>query len=411
MSQVQHAPVVAGLDIGSNKVVAVMARKNAGSVEILGMGSSPTDGMRRGAVVNVDSIVQAIRESVGEAEKSAGEAVDVVFAGVSGPLVKSFNSHAAISVKNEHEVTDADVARVLERAKDVELPHDRETLHVLTQEFIVDDSGGIKDPRGMTGIRLDARVHVVTADIPSMKNLTRCIDKAGFEVTDLVLSSLATAEAVLTPEEREVGVVLLDFGGGTVEMAIFRDGSLRHTAFLPYGGSMITSDLANVLKLPFQDAEMLKVNSGCAMIQKVRRDELVELPGIGGRKPKPIRRQHVAEIIEARSEEIFHRLKKEIMRSGLDDQIGAGIVLTGGSALMEGLPELGERVFGADVRPGLRSIGIDGMVEMVAGPSYSTAVGLTMYGARMVDQAGPVEQDGDGDGLLARILRKMQELF
>lgn len=411
MNQDLNAPVVVGLDVGSNKVVTVVARKAGNGVEILGMGDAPTEGMRRGAVVNVDATVQSIRESVAEAEKTAGLSIDSVFAGVSGPLVKSFNSHAAISVKNEQEVTDNDVARVLERAKAVDLPNDREILHVLTQEFIVDDAGGIKDPRGMTGIRLDARVHVVTADSPSMKNLVRCVEKAGFDVADVVLSSLATSEAVLTPEEREVGVVLLDFGGGTVEMAIFRDGSLRHTAFLQYGGGMITSDLANVLKLPFQDAETLKVNSGCAMVQKVRRDELVELPGIGGRKPRPIRRQHIAEIIEARSEEIFLRLKKEIMRSGLDDQIGAGIVLTGGSALMEGLPELGERVFGADVRPGLRSIGIEGMVETVAGPAYATAVGLTMYGARMTDQAGPAEGDGSGDGMLGRLRRYLQELF
>jgi cell division protein FtsA len=407
----QHTPVVAGLDVGSNKVVTVVARKDGSAIEILGMGSAATDGMRRGAVVNVDAIVQSIRQSVGEAEKAAGITIDSVFAGVSGPLVKSFNTHAAISVKNEHEVSDSDVARVLERAKAVDLPADRETLHVLTQEFIVDDAGGIKDPRGMTGIRLDARVHVVTADIHSMKNLARCVDKAGLHVTDLVLSSLATAEAVLTPEEKEVGVVLLDFGGGTVEMAIFRDGSLRHTAFLPYGGSMISSDLANVLKLPFQDAETLKTASGCAMVQKVRRDELVELPGIGGRKPRPIRRQHIAEIIEARSEEIFLRLKKEIMRSGLDDQIGAGIVLTGGSALMEGLPELGERVFGVDVRPGLRSIGIEGMVETVAGPAYATAVGLTMYGARMAEQSGPAEHEGDGGGVILRFKRFIQDLF
>jgi cell division protein FtsA len=406
-----NAPVVAGLDVGSNKVVTVVARKGGSGIEILGMGSAPTEGMRRGAVVNVDATVHSIRQSVGEAEKAAGLSIDSVFAGVSGPLVKSFNSHAAISVKNEHEVSDADVARVLERAKAVDLPHDRETLHVLTQEFIVDDSSGIKNPCGMTGIRLDARVHVVTADIPSMINLRKCIQKAGIDVTDLVLSSLATSEAVLTPEEKEVGVVLLDFGCGTVDMAIFRDGSLRHTAFLPYGGSMISSDLASVLKLPFQDAETLKVASGCAMVHKVRRDELVELPGIGGRKPRPIRRQHIAEIIEARSEEIFQRLRKEILRSGLDDQIGAGIVLTGGSALLEGLPELGERVFGVDVRPGLRSIGIDGMVESVAGPAYATAVGLAMYGARMIEHMGPAEPEDDGDGVVARFRRFIQELF
>ncbi|HQU13226.1 MAG TPA: cell division protein FtsA, partial [Thermodesulfobacteriota bacterium] len=307
--------VIAGLDVGSSQVTTVLGRKTRDGVEILGMGECPTEGMRRGAVVNVDATVKSIRQSVTEAERMTGLTVESVFVGISGPLIKSFNSHAAISVKNEHEVTDADFTRVLEIARTVELPNDREILHVLTQEFIVDDMAGIKDPRGMTGIRLDARVHVVTNDVPGARNLARCVEKADLDVESFVLSPMASAEAVLTPEEREVGVALMDFGGGTVEIVIFFNGSLRHTYVLPLGGSSITSDIAIGLKLPQSDAETLKVSSGCAMIQKVRRDELVELPGVGGRLPRPIRRQYLSEIIEPRAEEILTLLRKEILRS------------------------------------------------------------------------------------------------
>jgi len=317
--------VIAGLDVGSSKVSTVLGRKGPDGVEILGVGECPTEGMRKGAVVNVDATVRSIRQSVTEAERMTGLTVDSVFVGISGPLIKSFNSHAAISVKNEHEVTDVDFTRVLEIARTVELPNDREILHVLTQEFIVDDMAGIKDPRGMTGIRLDARVHVVTNDVPGARNLQRCVEKADLDMECFVLSPLASAEAVLTPEEREVGVALMDFGGGTVEMVIFFNGALRHTFVLPLGGSNITSDVAIGLKLPQSDAEALKVSSGCAMIQKVRRDELVELPGVGGRQPRPIRRQYLSEIIEPRAEEIFTLLRKEILRSGFEENLGAGL--------------------------------------------------------------------------------------
>src|SRR4030067_881234 len=275
-------PGITGLDIGSSKVATVIARKTPEGGGIPGMGSCPTEGMRKGSVVNVDATVKSITQSVSEAEKMTGLPVSSALVGVSGPLIKSFNSHAAVSVRNEREVTDTDVARVLDLAKAVELPADREILHVLTQEFIVDDMPGIKDPRGMTGIRLAARVHVVTDDPPSTRNLVRCVEKAEINIVDIVLSPLASAEAVLTPEEREVGVALLDFGGGAGDMAIFYDGALRHTFVLPLGGGNITADVAVGLRIPAADAESLKIASGCAAIQKVRRDGLGELTGRGG---------------------------------------------------------------------------------------------------------------------------------
>ena len=403
-------PVIAGLDVGSSKVATVVARKTPGGVEILGMGICPTEGMRKGSVVNVDATVKSITQSVSEAEKMTGLPVASALVGVSGPLIKSFNSHAAVSVRNEREVTDTDVGRVLELAKAVELPADREILHVLTQEFIVDDMPGIKDPRGMTGIRLDARVHVVTDDLPSTRNLVRCVEKAEINIVDIVLSPLASAEAVLTPEEREVGVALLDFGGGTVDMAIFYDGALRHTFVLALGGGNITADVAVGLRIPAADAESLKIASGCAAIQKVRRDELVELPGVGGRQPRPIRRQYLSEIIEPRAEEIFTLLRKEILRSGFEEMLGAGIVLTGGGSRLDGLPELGERVFHLPVRRGV-PIGVGGRVELVNSGSFATAVGLTLYGAKLAESGVSKAGEEDEGGWMARVKRILSEFF
>jgi cell division protein FtsA len=403
-------PVIAGLDVGSSKVATVVARKTPGGVEILGTAISPTEGMRKGSVVNVDATVKSITQCVSEAEKMTGLPVTSALVGVAGPLIKSFNSHAAVSVRNEREVTDTDVERVLELAKAVELPADREILHVLTQEFIVDDMPGIKDPRGMTGIRLDARVHVVTDDLPSTRNLVRCVEKAEINIVDIVLSPLASAEAVLTPEEREVGVALLDFGGGTVDMAIFYDGALRHTFVLALGGANITADVAVGLRIPAADAESLKIASGCAAIQKVRRDELVELPGVGGRQPRPIRRQYLSEIIEPRAEEIFTLLRKEILRSGFEEMLGAGIVLTGGGSRLDGLPELGERVFHLPVRRGI-PIGVGGKVELVNKGSFATAVGLTLYGAKLAE-SGVTKTVGEAEGgWLARAKRIISEIF
>ena len=404
------AEKIVGLDVGSKHVATVIGKRGADGIEILGVGVCTTEGMRKGAVVNVDAAVKSIEESVAEAEKMTGTSVTSALVGVSGPLIKSFNSHAAVSVRNEREVTDADVARVLELAKAVELPNDREILHVLNQEFIVDDVDGIKDPRGMTGIRLDARVHVVTDDLPSTRNLVRCVEKAGLEVVDLVLSPLASAEAVLTPEEREVGVALLDFGDGTVDMVIFYDGALRHTFVLPLGGANITSDVAVGLRIPAADAETLKIASGCAAIQKVRRDDLVELPGVGGRQPRPIRRQYLSEIIEPRVEEIFTLIRKEIRRSGCEEMLGAGIVLTGGGSRLDGLSELGERVFQLPVRRG-GPIGMEGMAELVSGPAFATAVGLVRYGARLAAterRRGPEEAE---EGWVGRLKRYLTEYF
>ncbi len=410
MMEIASGPVIAGLDIGSSKVATVVAKKGPDGLEILGVGNAPTEGMRKGAVVNVDATVASIRQSVGDAEKMTGLSIQSAFVAVSGPMIKSFNSHAAISVKNEREVTESDVARVLELAKAVELPNDREVLHVLTQEFLVDDVGRIKDPRGMAGIRLDALVHVVTDDVPGTKNLVKCVEKAELSIDDIVLGPLASATAVLTKEEKEVGVVLLDIGAGTVEMAIFHDSALRHTFVLPLGGANITSDVAIGLKVPQADAESLKKTSGCAMIQKVRRDELVELPGVGGRQPRPIRRQYLSEIIEPRAEEIFGLVRKEILRSGFEENLGAGVVLTGGGSLLDGLPELGERVFQLPVRRG-GPIGVGGLVELVSTPGYATAVGLAIYGSGMAEILAERESETGEVGWMRRIKQLITDIF
>ena len=406
----EHDQLITGLDIGSSNVTTVLGKKTPEGIEIIGIGECSTEGMRKGAVVNVDATVKSIRRSVAEAEDMSGLKVESAFVGISGPLIKSFNSHAAISVKNETEVTNADFTRVLESARKVELPHDREILHVLTQEFLVDDMAGIKDPRGMTGIRLDARVHVVTNDTPGARNLERCMEKAGIGIESLVLTPMASADAVLTAEEREVGVALMDFGGGTVEMVVFQDGSLRHTFVLPLGGGNITSDIAIGLKLPNSDAETLKIASGCAMIQKVRRDDLVELPGVGGRQPRPLRRQHLSEIIEPRAEEIFTLMRQEIIRFGFEDNLGAGIVLTGGGALLDGLTELGERVFKLPVRRGA-PIGIGGMTEIVNSPGCAAAVGLVIYGSRTTEAIVGPEEPPPKAGFFERLKRHLADFF
>jgi cell division protein FtsA len=410
MMETVSGSVITGLDVGSSKVATVVARKGPDGLEILGVGWAETDGMRKGAVMNVDATVKSIQQSVGDAEKMTGISIQSVFVGVSGPLIKSFNSHAAISVRNEREVTAEDVARVLSLAKAVELPNDREVLHVLTQEFIVDDMGGFKDPRGVAGIRLDARVHVVTDDVPGTKNLVKCVEKAELAIDDIVLGPLASANAVLTKEEKEVGVVLLDFGAGTVEMAVFYDSALRHTFVLPLGGGNITSDVAIGLKVPLADAEALKISSGCAMIQKVRRDELVELPGVGGRQPRPIRRQYLSEIIEPRAEEIFGLVRKEILRSGFEENLGAGVVLTGGGSLLDGLPELGERVFQLPVRRG-SPIGVGGVGELVNRPGYATAVGLAIYGSAVTEVLAARQVEEGEAGWLERVKRLITDIF
>lgn len=402
--------ILVGIDVGSTKVATLVGLKKGRDVEVIGMGTAPSEGLRKGVVVNIESTVNSIRESVKSAEKSAGVEIKSAIVGVSGAHIKSFNSHAAAVIKNPQEVNGGDVFNVLEKAKAVELPNDREILHVLTQEFIVDDNDGIKDPRGMTGIRLEAKVHVITDDIPSAKNLVRCAERAGIDVNDIVFTAIASSESVLSPEEKEVGVVLLDFGGGTADMAVYYNGSLRHTYVLPIGGNYVSSDIAFGLKVPQSDAENIKRVDGCALVQKVKKDELVEIPGIGGRKPRLIRRQSLAEMIEPRVEEIFRLVFRELLRSGFEDLIGAGVVITGGSSLLNSVDDLLERVFRLPVRKA-NPAGVSGLYDLVNHPSYATSVGLILYGARFVSKDLRPSDNGRNSGVGRKIMRLFKEFL
>jgi cell division protein FtsA len=393
-----------GLDVGSVRVKAVLGKRTPEGLEIKGTGSAETGGaVREGVVMGVEQAAAAVRKCLEEVEKATGVVVPWAWTGITGAHIKSFNSHAAVPVKDASAVTGDDRNRVLDRATDIELPKDREKLHVLIKDFSVDTLGRIKDPRGMPGIRLDAHIHMITADRGAMNTLEEALEGAGIEHEDLVNTTLATAEAVLSPEEKEVGVVLLDVGGETIEGAVFFGGSLQHTSFLRYGSAIVTSDIAQVLRIPFQDAEALKKGSGSAVPQRVRRDEMVELPGIGGHKPRPIRRQYLAEIIESRVEELLQRMRKDVVRAGYEPaQMGAGVVLTGGGSMLEGIPELAERVFGVPARLG-RPRGVGGLTEVVSSPSLSTAVGLALYGMENEERSVPRNRDLEGEGILSRI--------
>jgi cell division protein FtsA len=343
--------LLVGLDIGTSKVAAVVGELNDGTLSVIGVGSAPSDGLRKGVVVNIDATVQAIEQALKEAEVTAGCEIHTVFAGVGGGHIRGFNSHGVVGVR-AREVSQADVDRVLEAARAVALPADRDILHVLPQDFVLDGQDGIRAAVGMSGVRLEARVHIITTAISSAQNVVKCCERTGLHVADLVLEPLAAAEAVLTPEEKELGVALVDLGAGTTDVLVFHQGALRHTAVLSIGGNHVTSDIAAGLRTPFRDAELLKQRSGCALTRLVDRQQSVEVPSVGGRTPRLLSRHLLSEIVEARAEEILTLARHQIIKCGFDEGLGSGVVLTGGAALLEGMLPLAEQVFQTPVRMG-----------------------------------------------------------
>jgi len=372
-----------GLDIGTSKVaVAIGERKENGTLEVIGVGTAPSRGLRNGVVVNLDATIESVKHAVEEAELMAGISIERAYVGVAGGHVKGFNCRGVVAVSGrDREVTREDVARVLEAARAVSIPQDRTIFHVLPQEFIVDEQDGIGDPVGMSGSRLEANVHIVTGSISSIQNTVNCVNRAGIEVIETVLDPIAAAEAVLTHDERELGVALVDIGGGTTDLAVFRHGAVAHTAVLPAGGDHFTNDIAVGLRTPIPEAEKIKKKYGCALGTLVADDETIEVPSVGGRKARALSRRILCEILEPRTEEIFNLVQEDIERAGLRGSINAGLVLCGGGAILEGVPEVAEQVFDLPVRRGVPT-GIVGLVDVVGTPAYSTVIGLLKYGEK-----------------------------
>jgi cell division protein FtsA len=375
-------PIV-GLDIGTTKVCVLIAEGSAaGPVDVIGVGTAPSRGMRKGVVVNLDACVAAIKQAVEEAELMAGCSVDRAFVGVAGAHVRGLNSRGVVAISGrDHEVTREDVQRVLAAARAVNIPPDRDIVHVLPQEFKVDDQEGIHDPAGMTGAKLEANVHIVTASVTAAQNLVNSVNRAGVEVEEVVLEQLAAADAVLTQDEKEMGIALVDIGAGTTDLVIFDRGAIRHIAVLPTGGEHVTNDIAVGLRTPIPEAERIKKKHGCALASLVGEEDTIEVPSVGGRKSRVLSRQILCEIIQPRIEEIFSLIAEEFVRSAFDRCLHAGVVLTGGGAMLEGIQEIAEDALDVPVRLGGPS-GIGGLAETVGTPQYSTAVGLALHGAQ-----------------------------
>ncbi len=371
--------LIVGLDIGTSKVVAIVGEvKPDGEIEIIGIGSNPSRGLKKGVVVNIESTVQSIQRAVEEAELMAGCEIHSVHVGIAGSHVRSLNSHGIVAIP-DREVTMGDVERVIDAAQAVAIPADQKILHILPQEFIIDDQEGIKEPIGMSGVRLEARVHMVTGAVSAAQNIVKCVRRCGLEVDDLILEQLSSSYAVLNEDEKELGVCLVDIGGGTTDIAVFTEGSIRHTAVIPIAGDQVTNDIAVALRTPIQHAEEIKVKYACALTQLATNDETIEVPSIGDRPPRRLSRQTLAEVVEPRYEELLSLVQAELRRSGFEELVAGGVVLTGGSSKMEGLIELAEEVFHLPVRLGIPRY-VTGLVDVVRNPIYATGVGLLLFG-------------------------------
>ena len=403
---------VVGLDIGTTKICCIIGEITpSGGIDIIGLGQHPSSGLRKGVVINIDSTVESIKNAVEEAELMAGCEIDSAFVGIAGGHIKSMNSHGIIAVKNK-EVVQQDISRVIEAAKAIAIPMDREVLHVLPQEYIIDNQDGIKTPLGMAGVRLEAKVHIVTAAVSSAQNIVKCVNKAGLGVQDIVLEQLASSESVLSQDEKELGVALIDIGGGTADMAMFYQGAIKHTSVLAIAGAQITNDIAIGLRTPNNEAEKIKHMYGCAYSSLVRENETVEILNVTGRSPKEVSRHILCDIIEARSKEMFELLSNEIETSGYHNLISAGVVLTGGAACMGGMAEQAEEIFQVPVRVGIPQ-GLGGLIDVVNNPRYATSTGLILYGLKNYKMGNIQELKGRNlfDKIFTRMKHWVDEFF
>jgi cell division protein FtsA len=399
--------LLVALDIGTSKIVAIVAEITPeNSVEIIGMGSHPSRGLKKGVVVNIESTVNGIQRALEEAELMADCKIRDVITGIAGSHIKSFNSHGMVAIKDK-EVSQFDVGRVIETARAVNIPMDQQILHILTQEFIIDGQEDVREPVGMSGVRLEVKVHIVTGAVSAAQNIMKCVRRCGLEVRDLVLQPLASALAVLSQDEKDLGVCLVDVGGGTTDIAIFTGGAIRHTAVIPIAGDQITNDIAMALRTPTKDAEDIKIAHGCALRQLASVNDLIEVPGVGDRSPRQLSRQTLAEVIEPRVEELYSLIQRELRASGFEELLSSGIVLTGGSAAMQGMVDLGEEVFHMPVRVGVPNYS-GGLSEVVRNPRYSTGVGLLISGLEQMKRDQHVRMQV---GSLNQLVERMKKWF
>ncbi len=379
MNQNVAGRMVVGLDIGTSKIVAIVGEMSPeGRLEIIGIGSHASRGLKKGVVVNIDSTVQSIQRAIEEAELMAGCQIQSVYAGIAGSHIRSMSSHGIVAIR-DREVFQPDIDRVIDAAQAVAIPADQKILHILPQEFLIDNQEGIKEPLGMSGVRLEAKVHLVTCAVNAAQNIEKCIGQCGLAVDDIILEQLASSYAVLTDDEKDLGVCLVDIGGGTSDIAIFTDGAIKHTAVIPIAGDQVTNDIAMALRTPTQNAEEIKIKYGCALASMAGENETIKVPSVGERQDRDLSRQALAEVIEPRYEELFNLIQAELRRSGFEDLIPAGIVLTGGTSKMEGVVELAEEIFHMPVSIG-KPKSVAGLSDIVRNPIYATAVGLLQYG-------------------------------
>ncbi|MDO8828183.1 cell division protein FtsA [Methylophaga sp.] len=416
MSKRIERELIVGLDIGTSKVVAIVAAPildagpNDNKLEIIGIGSHPARGMKKGVVVNIESTVQSIQRAIEEAELMAGCQIHSVFAGIAGSHIRSLNSHGTVAIRDK-EVTQGDLDRVLDAARAVHFPGDQQLLHVLPQEYIIDNQEGIREPIGMSGVRLEAKVHLITGAVSAAQNITKCIERCGLVVDGIILEQMASSYAVLEQDEKELGVCLVDIGGGTTDIAVFIDGAIRHTAVIPIAGDQVTNDIAVALRTPTQYAEEIKIKYACALTQLAREDETIEVPSVGDRPPRQLARQTLAEVVEPRYEELLMLVQAELRRSGFEEMLAAGVVLTGGSSKMEGAIELAEEVFHLPVRLGVPQH-VGGLVDVVRNPIHATGVGLLLFGNEQVSTGHSESVISDGfKGMLARMKSWFQGNF
>jgi cell division protein FtsA len=401
--------LIVGLDIGTTKICVIVAERTENGVDVVGIGTHPSRGLRKGVVVDIDATVDSIKHAVEEAELMADCEITSVFAGIAGGHIRGFNSHGVVAVK-DREVREGDVKRVIDAAKAVAIPMDREVIHVIPQEFIIDDQDGIREPLGMSGVRLEAKIHIVTAAVTSAQNIVKCANKAGLNVIDIVLEPLASAEASLAEDERELGVCLIDIGGGTTDLAVFADGAIKHTSVLGLGGYHISNDIAVGLRTPFEEAERIKKKFGVAAARYLTSDDVISVPSVGGRRPRQVSRKILCEIIEPRVDEILSLARQTLVKAGLEDSIPSGVVLTGGCSALEGFHELAEEIFEAPVRPGIPSR-IGGLQDVVRSPMYATGVGLALFGAAQTRAASHTRFRIRDESIFGRVKQRMRDWF